>query len=110
MESGIPTERHETSTMAEKKKDSAPAAESPAQEKAGRRAPAGQKASTKTRRKAAQGETAQDAETTTVLPDASAASLLERATAHYPEWAKELARKYFTKTLTQFILYGNVRD
>ena len=30
--------------------------------------------------------------------------------AHYPEWAKELAQKYFTKTLSQFILYGNVRD
>ena len=28
----------------------------------------------------------------------------------YPEWAQEYARKYFTKTLTQFILYGNVRD
>lgn len=37
-------------------------------------------------------------------------SLLERYTGHYPAWAKELARKYFTKTLTQFILYGNVRD
>lgn len=41
---------------------------------------------------------------------APAASLLEQVTAHYPEWARELARKYFTKTLTQFILYGNVRD
>lgn len=28
----------------------------------------------------------------------------------YPKWAHEFARKYFTKTLTQFILYGNVRD
>ncbi|HEX7070633.1 MAG TPA: AAA family ATPase [Rhodothermales bacterium] len=28
----------------------------------------------------------------------------------YPGWAHEFARKYFTKTLTQFILYGNVRD
>ena len=37
-------------------------------------------------------------------------SLLDRYTAHYPPWARELARKYFTKTLTQFILYGNVRD
>ncbi len=36
--------------------------------------------------------------------------LLDRFTAHYPEWAKEFARKYFTKTFTQFILYGNVRD
>ncbi len=31
-------------------------------------------------------------------------------TAHYPEWALEFARKYFTKTLNQFILFGNVRD
>ncbi|MBT7400962.1 MAG: ATP-binding protein, partial [Bacteroidetes Order II. Incertae sedis bacterium] len=30
--------------------------------------------------------------------------------AHYPDWAKDFARKYFTKTLTQFIIYGNVRD
>ncbi|MDA0379350.1 MAG: AAA family ATPase [Bacteroidetes bacterium] len=37
-------------------------------------------------------------------------SLLEKYTAHYPDWAQEFARKYFTKTLTQFILYGNVRD
>ncbi len=34
----------------------------------------------------------------------------EALIAHYPDWAKELARKYFTKTLAQFILYGNVRD
>ncbi|MGB3542307.1 ATP-binding protein, partial [Rubrivirga sp.] len=30
--------------------------------------------------------------------------------AHYPSWAQELARRYFTKTLNQFILHGNVRD
>ena len=30
--------------------------------------------------------------------------------AHYPTWARELARRYFTKTLNQFILHGNVRD
>lgn len=35
---------------------------------------------------------------------------LEQYIAHYPEWAKSFARKYFTKTLNQFILYGNVRD
>ncbi len=35
---------------------------------------------------------------------------LEQYIAHYPEWAKAFARKYFTKTLNQFILYGNVRD
>jgi AAA+ superfamily predicted ATPase len=29
---------------------------------------------------------------------------------HYPEWAQELARKYFTKTVTEFILHGDVRD
>jgi len=28
----------------------------------------------------------------------------------YPEWAKEFARKYLSKTLNQFILHGNVRD
>ena len=37
-------------------------------------------------------------------------SILDKYTAHYPAWARDLARKYFTKTLTQFILYGNVRD
>ena len=30
--------------------------------------------------------------------------------AHYPLWARELARRYFTKTINQFILHGNVRD
>jgi AAA+ superfamily predicted ATPase len=30
--------------------------------------------------------------------------------AHYPEWAQTLARRYFTKTLNQFIVHGNVRD
>ncbi len=30
--------------------------------------------------------------------------------AHYPEWAQTLARRYFTKTLNQFILHGDVRD
>ncbi|GIV60941.1 MAG: ATPase AAA [Rhodothermaceae bacterium] len=47
---------------------------------------------------------------TTPAPAAAPADLLEKYTAHYPEWAREFARKYFTKTLTQFILYGNVRD
>lgn len=42
------------------------------------------------------------------LPETQPA--LERYTAHYPGWAKEFARKYFTKTLNQFILHGNVRD
>ncbi len=31
-------------------------------------------------------------------------------TADYPAWAQELARKYYTRTITQFILHGNVRD
>ena len=44
------------------------------------------------------------------VPPPAGPSLLDQYTAHYPEWAKEFARKYFTKTLTQFILYGNVRD
>ena len=30
--------------------------------------------------------------------------------AHYPSWARELARRYFTKTINQFIVHGNVRD
>lgn len=30
--------------------------------------------------------------------------------AHYPAWAQTLARRYFTKTLNQFILHGDVRD
>lgn len=52
-----------------------------------------------------------DAGTVTLeVPSPAGPSLLEKYTAHYPEWAKEFARKYFTKTLTQFILYGNVRD
>lgn len=29
---------------------------------------------------------------------------------HYPDWANELARKYFSKTLNQFILHGNIHD
>ncbi|HMB89548.1 MAG TPA: hypothetical protein VKP65_01795, partial [Rhodothermales bacterium] len=37
-------------------------------------------------------------------------SALERYTAHFPDWAKEFARKYFTKTLNQFVIHGNVRD
>lgn len=35
---------------------------------------------------------------------------LEPYTAHYPPWAQELARKYFTKTIAAFILHGDVRD
>jgi len=35
---------------------------------------------------------------------------LEPFIAHYPGWAKDLARKYFTKTLNLFILHGDVRD
>ncbi|NEU36568.1 hypothetical protein GN156_38670, partial [bacterium LRH843] len=37
-------------------------------------------------------------------------TLLEKYTAHYPSWAKEFARKYFTKTLSAFVFHGNVRD
>ncbi|HKL88542.1 MAG TPA: hypothetical protein VJ884_06020, partial [Salinibacter sp.] len=35
---------------------------------------------------------------------------LEPYTAHYPPWAQELARKYFTKTIAAFILHGDIRD
>lgn len=30
--------------------------------------------------------------------------------AHYPQWAQEVARKYLGKTVSQFILHGNIRD
>ncbi len=46
----------------------------------------------------------------TAAAKAPAASAFDRYTAHFSEWAKEFARKYFTKTLNQFVLYGNVRD
>ncbi|WP_103020060.1 ATP-binding protein [Salinibacter altiplanensis] len=35
---------------------------------------------------------------------------LDPYTAHYPSWAQELARKYFTKTVSTFILHGDIRD
>jgi SpoVK/Ycf46/Vps4 family AAA+-type ATPase len=35
---------------------------------------------------------------------------IEEFIAHYPAWARDFARKYFTKTLSLFILHGNVRD
>ncbi len=35
---------------------------------------------------------------------------LEPYTAHYPPWAQEFARKYFTKTIAAFILHGDIRD
>jgi AAA+ superfamily predicted ATPase len=45
------------------------------------------------------------------MPDAAPIpSDLDRLTAHYPAWAREFARKYFTKTVNQFVLYGGVRD
>lgn len=44
------------------------------------------------------------------VPSPAGPTLLDQYTAHYPSWAREFARKYLTKTLTQFILYGNVRD
>jgi len=47
---------------------------------------------------------------TLTVPSPAAPSLLDQYTSHYPEWAQDFARKYFTKTLTQFLLYGNVRD
>lgn len=35
---------------------------------------------------------------------------LDQHTSHLPRWARTLAKKYFTKTLSQFVLHGNVRD
>lgn len=29
---------------------------------------------------------------------------------HYPEWAKELAKRYLSRSMNQFILHGNVHD
>lgn len=29
---------------------------------------------------------------------------------HYPEWAQQLAKKYLSRTLNQFIIHGNVHD
>lgn len=39
-----------------------------------------------------------------------AQSDLDALIGHYPSWAQTLARKYFTKTLNQFVIHGNVRD
>jgi SpoVK/Ycf46/Vps4 family AAA+-type ATPase len=43
-------------------------------------------------------------------PSAPTPPALEPYTAHYPPWAQELARKYFTKTIAAFILHGDIRD
>jgi len=43
-------------------------------------------------------------------PDAPMPPPLQPYTAHYPAWAQELARKYFTKTVATFLLHGDVRD
>ncbi len=51
-----------------------------------------------------------DGRVTLSVPSPLGPSLLDQFTAHYAEWAREFARKYFTKTITQFLLYGNVRD
>lgn len=56
-------------------------------------------------------DTPEPSETKTLnLPSSAPMSALEKYTAHYPDWAKEFARKYFTKTLMEFTFYGNVRD
>lgn len=36
--------------------------------------------------------------------------LRDESLSHLPEWARELARKYYTKTVSTFILSGAVRD
>ncbi|MFK7844938.1 MAG: ATP-binding protein [Rhodothermales bacterium] len=43
-------------------------------------------------------------------PKTPTLSTIDQYTSHYPGWAKEFARKYFTKTVTEFIIYGSVRD
>ena len=45
-----------------------------------------------------------------LLPSPPMATPTADPLAHYPVWAQELARRYFTKTINQFILHGNVRD
>lgn len=59
--------------------------------------------------KAAKPKTAKPKKEAPAAPPVSPAAIDEYI-AHYPEWAKEFARKYFTKTITEFILFGNVRD
>jgi len=46
----------------------------------------------------------------TTTADADGEDRLAAYIAHYPDWAQTLARRYFTKTLNQFILHGSVRD
>src|SRR5690625_7859527 len=29
---------------------------------------------------------------------------------HYPQWARELAKKYLSRSLNQFIIHGNIHD
>lgn len=43
-------------------------------------------------------------------PSPAGADPLAPFIGHYPRWAQTLARRYFTKTLNQFIVHGNVRD
>ncbi|WP_051141340.1 ATP-binding protein [Salisaeta longa] len=43
-------------------------------------------------------------------PPADPSSAAAPHLAYYPAWAKELARKYFTNTVSEFILHGDVRD
>ena len=50
------------------------------------------------------------AKTQTDAASNGTADSLERYIAHYPAWAKTLARRYFTKTINQFVLHGDVRD
>ncbi|MCY4232183.1 MAG: AAA family ATPase [Bacteroidetes bacterium] len=44
------------------------------------------------------------------MNDLNFPSKFDHLISHYPRWAQLLTRKYFTKTLIQFILHGNVRD
>lgn len=51
-----------------------------------------------------------DTASPTVSSPAPPSDTEEAPLSHYPGWAQELARRYFTKTLNQFILHGDVRD
>ena len=55
-------------------------------------------------------DTAEPADPPTPATTEAALADIEQFIAHYPAWAREFARKYFTKTYTQFIVHGNVRD
>ena len=55
-------------------------------------------------------DAASEASPASSAESAASSPPLDPYTAHYPSWAQELARKYFTKTVSTFILHGDIRD